>query len=330
MWALHNRTRFVAERTFARDRDGAEVLLVVVKATFTISHDHAPRVAPRQASIAHTPRYRADPARSSLLHEADFALEKRRTDVLLVGNAHARDGIPTIATEVRVRVGKWQKRVAVFGDRRWTRVLGGLRLGKPEPFTSMPLSYERAFGGAGHRENPVGVGAERLAGALESTPVPNLEDRQDPLTLPEQDKRAMSFGPIARDWPARRALAGTFDERWRRERCPLVPDDFDDAFWQCAPPDQQISIEGGENVELTGVSPRGPMRFELPRLRFSFRSRVGNKLVEHPSSMHTLLFEPDENCMTFVFQSALPCHHELQSLSQTIVEEVDGQRFEAA
>lgn len=324
MWALENRTRFVADRTFARDRDGAEVLLVAVKVTFDIGHDHAPALSARQVPLARVPRHRGDPTRTSLAHESDFVLTKRATDVLLFGHACARDGVPTIASEVRVRIGDWQKRVVVFGDRRWVRTFGGFRLSDPQPFVKMPLDYDRAFGGEGHSDNPLGVGAVLDRGGPETTPVPNLEDPDDLLTAPDQNKRAMSFGPIARDWPSRRALAGTYDARWQRERHPLVPEDFDDDFWQSAPADQRARIRGGEAVELVGVSPRGPIRFELPRLRLSFRTRVGKKVVEHPSSIHTIFFEPDDGRMVLVHQSSLECHHDMQRLERTIVEEVDS------
>src|SRR6476659_1612393 len=105
MWELSNRTRFAAERTFARDRDGAEVLLVVLKATFAIGPDGALRVADEQVPVAEVPLHAGEPWRSSLRHDADFALGKRATDVLATGHAHAPQGKPTIAVEARVRVG---------------------------------------------------------------------------------------------------------------------------------------------------------------------------------------------------------------------------------
>jgi hypothetical protein len=361
MWELSNRTRFAAERVFVRDRDGSEVLLVAVKATFAIGQDGALRVADEQIPVERVPRHSGDPvtmgetprppARSSLLYDADFALVKRATDVLVVGHAHALHAKPSIAVMAGVRVGAWQKRVLVVGDRRWDRGISGWWLTDPEPFVTMPLVYERAFGGGGHdggdqtpgpaghdggapqtgraggeiaeyAANPVGKGFARWTADLAGRPAPNLEDPSDPLRSPDQRPRPMSFGPIAREWPERRRLAGTYDERWRRERRPLVPEDFDDAFWQSAPPDQRASLKGGEEVELTGLHPRGTLRFELPRIRLSLRTRLGGRIVEHAPSLHTVLFEPDQDRVVLVFQSALPCHHEIQSLEQTVVREV--------
>jgi hypothetical protein len=320
MWDLTNRTPFAAERTFARDRDGSEVLLVVVKATFRLDGD-ALLIADEQQPVERTPRYLTD-ERSSLIYDGDFALVKQATDVLMVGHAHALGEKPSTASEVSVRVGEWSKRALVFGDRRWTRELSGWWLSDPEPFTRMPLVYERAFGGEDEEQvyeaNPVGVGfAEAPKDGLVA---PNFEDPDDLLRSPGARPRPMGFGPIARHWPLRRRLAGSYDERWLRERRPLVPDDFDDAFHQAAPPDQRVALEGGEEVELVGVSARGVLRFELPRLSLSFRSRLAGELVEHPSSLHTLLLLPDDERVVMAVASALPCHQQLYALEGTLVE----------
>ncbi len=322
MWELENRTRFAAERTFLRDRDGAEVLIVVVRSTFSIGEAGDLGVADVQAPVVTVPTHAGEPEGTSLISESDFVLLKPATDVLLLGHARSLDGKPSIAVEVKARVGGWQKRLVVFGDRRWEHGLSGWSLSDPEPFSSLPLVYERAFGGGACEENPVGVGFSPPTREGADRRAPNLEDPSDLLRSPDQRPRPMGLGPIARAWPVRRRLAGTYDERWRRERRPLVPDDFDDRFWQSAPEDQQTSLEGGEAVELSGVSARGVLRFHLPRLHFAFRTQLGGKWVEHPSSLHTVLFEPDHNRLSLVHQSALPCHHTIQTLKSTVVEEV--------
>src|SRR5688572_23403033 len=50
MWALDNRTPFAAERGWARDREGAEVWIVVVKATFLVERDGGLRVPASQVA----------------------------------------------------------------------------------------------------------------------------------------------------------------------------------------------------------------------------------------------------------------------------------------
>ena len=330
MWLLTNRTRFAAERTFLRDANGAEVLVVAIKATFALDPAGRLELMEQQQPIERVPRYRGDPQRSSLLCETDFVLCKAATDVLLLGSAHAAGGRPSIAVEVGMRVGPLAKTAIAIGDRRWQHDITGFHLSEPEPFASMPLTYERAFGGVDvdgdersvHETNPVGVGYGRNVRASAPPAVPNLEDPEALLRSPEAHPPTIGFGPIARTWPTRRRLAGSYDERWHRERRPLLPADFDPAFYQCAPPDQRLLLRGGEGVELTGVSPDGPLRFELPRIGLTLHTRMGGRTVDHGVMLHTVLFEPDASRVALTFASALPCHAFVQSLGETIVEEV--------
>ena len=44
------------------------------------------------------------------------------------------------------------------------------------------------------------------------------------------------FGPIGPDWEPRQRHAGTYDERWKRERAPVLPADFDPRHNCVAPP----------------------------------------------------------------------------------------------
>ena len=47
------------------------------------------------------------------------------------------------------------------------------------------------------------------------------------------------YGPIDPGWLPRRALAGTYDDRWNRTKKPLLPDDFDPAYALSSPADQR-------------------------------------------------------------------------------------------
>jgi hypothetical protein len=62
MWALANQTKFKAERTFARDADGAEVWIVAVRATFSIQPDGQVLVAEEQQDVCQVPKFFGDPA----------------------------------------------------------------------------------------------------------------------------------------------------------------------------------------------------------------------------------------------------------------------------
>ena len=66
-------------------------------------------------------------------------------EVILLGHAYAPRERPVVALTAALTVGKVRRELLVFGDRSWSpdrKVIS-----RPTPFTRMPLSYGRAFGG---------------------------------------------------------------------------------------------------------------------------------------------------------------------------------------
>jgi hypothetical protein len=57
MWQVDNRTPFAAERGWVRDRNGAEIWLVAVKATFDIKPDGSTEVSEEQSPVLRVPEY---------------------------------------------------------------------------------------------------------------------------------------------------------------------------------------------------------------------------------------------------------------------------------
>ena len=92
-----------------------------------------------------------DPDRlGPVLYASDFADFKPRADLLLTGTCHAPKGQPTIACDVGFAVGGWSKSLLAVGTRVWRKgLLFGAKMTDPEPFLSMPLTWQNAFGGAG-------------------------------------------------------------------------------------------------------------------------------------------------------------------------------------
>jgi hypothetical protein len=323
MWAIDNQTRFKTGRAFARDAEGAEVWIVAVRATFTFDAHGRVAVAKDQQEVCLAPEFFGAPAHSSMRYDTDLVRTKPGTDILLHAHAHAPGGKPAPCVDVGFRVGPLSKQLRVFGDRVWERRLSGLAPGEPIPFVSMPIRYERAWGGAlpdtDARDpfNPAGVGCDAAPGA----PVPNCELPGSPVRSPRHDGPPAGFGPIAYHWQPRLKLAGTYDEAWRKERQPLVPKDFQDAYLRCAPIDQQSdrSLSGGEEVALHHLTPEGIVRFRLPRIGLGFTTRIDGGRVHHGRALHTVIIEPEDRRLVMVWQTALPCHHTLYSLKETIV-----------
>jgi hypothetical protein len=115
------------------------------------------------------------------------------------------------------------------------------------------------------------------------------------------------FGPIDPAWLPRRALAGTYDERWDRTKKPLLPDDFDPAYALSSPTDQRLPqlLIGGERIELLNMTPDGKLTFELPRVSLEFTSVFGRRREPHPAQLATVLVEPEDQRLSLVWQSTL-------------------------
>jgi hypothetical protein len=114
-------------------------------------------------------------------------------------------------------------------------------------------------------------------------------------------------------------LAGTYDEKWEKERLPLLPVDFNERYYQCAPEDQQVLgySKGGEPVELHHLSPGGLLCFTLPRVWLSFSTNFGGEIVKHHAKLHTLILEPDFPRMILVWHTYMPCHNKEHKLERT-------------
>jgi hypothetical protein len=334
MWALDNRTAYASERSWTQDKDGGQYWIVVVKATYDIRPDGSTEVAEKQEPIVRIAVHRGDPASSSLIYEADIVGRKIGTDVLVNGAAYAPRGRRVTSLEVRVRAGSIDKTLLVTGNRRWYAGAAGVTRSEAEPFDTMPITYERAFGGydrsdpdpAQHRlydRNPVGTGFAVRASHLHDQPVPNIEYPSQRIRDWTERPLPAGLGPIPRWWSPRREHAGTYDQRWVNERMPLWATDFDDRYHQSAPPDQQVSgfLRGGEVVELTNLTPTGVLRFALPKVHLGYTTFFGADQHHHVGQLDAVIIEPDKYRVMLVWQTLLACHHDVDYLDMTRVVE---------
>jgi hypothetical protein len=333
---LLNGTRMPAAWIVGIDPSARERLVVVVKGTFLIPDDEGPaELAPesRQAQLIMADTFTGEPGYSAPIYEADFAWAKPRCDILVNGAAYAPQERPAARVRISVKVGEWQKVVDVLGDRVWLR--RGLSLGPsaPQAFTSMPITFDRAFGGTDdtnredirtYMRNPVGrgYGLERSADRLIGRPVSNIEDPRDPVLVPWGDYVPMSLGPIARGWQPRLGLAGTFDQNWLENVFPFLPTDFDPRHFQAAPADQQIDeIRAGAEVVLLNLTAAGRTRFRLPtdlELPVVFFPKRGEP--EHMlGTLDSLLIEPDHGTMLLIWRCARPLRRNIFEVGEVVV-----------
>ena len=315
-----NLTPFAAVCLPSMGRDGDPRVLLVIAASYRMpghgQHELQSLEEPPEVRLADA--YVSDPECSSLRHEGQSAYTRPGTDVSLVGHAWAPGGKPVARSTVGLRVGALTKGAVVFGDRVWQERLG-LRPGAARSFTRLPLVYERCFGGSPERggrstaaatdRNPVGMGLFASERDALGRPLPNFENPGQLLATANDRPAPWGFGPIARHWQPRRSYAGTYDERWEALRLPLWPKDLDERFFHAAPQDLRASpyLQGGEPVTIAGMSPDGPLTFELPRNDLRVRADLqGGHSTHTRPVLDCVEFDCDAMLLTQVYRASFP------------------------
>ena len=159
-----------------------------------------------------------------LLPRDDLLLCQDHLEVILLGSAVAPGGARQV--EVSLSVGGQRRTLRVIGDRIWDEAAG--QMTGAAPFITMPLTWERAFGGSqevwltpdtvvdvAHALNPAGRGFDPAPQALglaegvytaESFPrweqqrrLPNVEAADSPVTTPDDDAPPTCWAPAPLD-----------------------------------------------------------------------------------------------------------------------------------
>ncbi len=240
----------------------------------------------------------------------DAAMSKQRGEVLVAGSAFAV-GEPTTATSVRVQLGSVDKQLYVMGDRQWTATGPSDAV----PFTEMPVTWDRAFGGEGYARNPLGRGYKAVEANGQTThPLPNVEDPKSRVKVPRDRPEPVGFGPIDQTWPQRMDKVGTYDQEWLKTRFPGVARDFDWEFFNCAPKDQRIQgyFALDEKFRVEGMNAgKRVLESALPNITARFflvRTREGepDELVEATSRLDTVLLLPNIERGIVIFRGMVP------------------------
>ena len=314
-----NQTGFLHEFSVGVDKAGHDHVVVVVKGTFDFPESPGGPVlkSAEQVALVMADTQTGEPGYSATLWETDFAFRKPRCDVIANGCAYAPGGRPAQRVPVGIKIGGWSKLFEVLGHREW-RARGPLFTAtSPQPFLRQPFSYDTAWGGtdrldpedklpASYRLNPVGTGWARTRNQhlVPGLRLPNTQAVDEEIRSPFGDYRPMSFGPVGRGWPGRIEYGGTYDENWAANIFPFLPPDFDERYFQMAPPDQQIEHpRGGEEVMLVNLTPAGREGFRLPPTALPialFRGR--DKVFDGRIFPDTILFDPERRRFSLVWR----------------------------
>jgi len=265
------------------------------------------------------------------LWETDFAFRKPRCDVIANGCAYAPGGRPAERVPVGIKVGNWSKLFEVVGHREWRSIGPLFTATSPQPFLKLPISYDVAWGGvdrldledklpASYKYNPVGTGWSRAKNQrlIPGLRLPNTQAIGEEIRSPFGEYKPMSFGPMGRGWPGRIEFGGTYDENWTKNIFPFLPPDFDERYFQMAPPDQQIDApRGGEEVQLVNLTPEGRVSFRLPQTELPMTLFTGReKAFEGKIIADTILFDPENRRFSLVWRVSQRIHKTILDYSE--------------
>ena len=221
-------------------------------------------------------------------------------------------------------------------------------LSAPEAFLQLPLHYAYAYGGqwriegdgwnaAAHdscQANPLGRGFARHwyldAKQIDEVPALRIMDASLPCTAAQfwhgaggkELPTPAGLAAVGRGWLPRRALAGSIvvKDKWDADDIPALPEDFDFAYWNSTPPDQQCPyLAGLEQFTLTNlcrhdhrsarIDPRGNtvLRFALPQqVLCLLLADKNDQLLVWRLVIDTVLVDPEATTVELVWRAIVP------------------------
>lgn len=319
---IRNLTPF-ANMHFANwDAEGREFGVFMVKTAWDILPDGTCKLSDEQEPFVFSDEFHGALNETAVRYPSDLVPYKPKTDILLNATGFAPGGRVAEAWDVRLRMRAdtdeqllIDKTLSVTGPRRWEKGLSGWSLTEPEPVRSCDLRFDYAYGGvvyAGDDDdgepiyealetNPVGAGYVNQRRLREDdTPInaPQILARSETLLRPEVGLTPVGYGPIAAAWLPRRPRGGTYDAAWQENVWPKWPTDYDFAFHNSAPDDQQVDLPQGAGVvvELTNMHPSQPVwTIHVPDPGLVVYGIDGEAIVLHRLTIDTITLDIAED-----------------------------------
>lgn len=239
-------------------------------------------------------------------HPSDVYPVKPLFDFMVCGYACSAE--PKEQFHAAIRYRNTSVELSLLAPRMWKPTLiagaGAVPGAFLERVTSVPLHPAFAFGGdleaSPPSDNPQGMGQPSRRQELGALAMPWVEHPRHRITSMAATTEPAAFGP----WPAsarlRSRYSGTFDKKWRQERSPLAPLDFDSRHYNQADPRLQWAQapKAGEVIELHNLGipgaqhivwPDPPLQVKLPR-RPAIRLHPDTCIVSPQDGLYALLW----------------------------------------
>lgn len=306
LWEIEPNPALAIKGRFQRDENGDEVWVLTAKRAWKqIEKQWVEQTHPE---IYDVPQYAGKEGFSALKHDHEFQITKSNTDVIVYAKARTEAKRPAPYHRCRLLIdGHIDKTIGVYGPRRWVEHAGTLSLSNPQPFIETDIDYSFAIGG--DERNRLGCGIAKTNQELVTQCVPAVFYLKEDWRANPKNSRVAGLGSVPAFFSDRLKLAGTFDKRWELERRPLLPEDFDHAFFQCAPPDQQCKghLLGGERIMLSGCSHDFPLSFRVPSERYVAEARIAGKLHLAPMRIYTVFIDSESQFISITYSASFPC-----------------------
>lgn len=268
------------------------------------------------------------PTPLGLLPRDDLPRADPAFEVIVLGQAHAPGGKPTAQMQVKIRVGPERRELLVTGDRVWEGTGKDRRIGRAAPFTRMPLTWDRAFGGSADvlvdKDSPVTVSdpvnrlgkgfdhvrqAEHLRAMLTppegypkfdaGRPLPNLENPAAPIANWDDAPRPACWATVPMD-------LGLHAQRGMEPQ----PDadgfpgtEVKPALLHRAHPDWVIPVPpAGSPVVLDGLTPDDLVAFRIHPLQVLADWTVGTETGVSELAPQMLVILPEQRRYTLTYR----------------------------
>lgn len=278
-----------------QDPEGKFIFSVLFKRSYDIVPDDVCKRAKKDVKIHTGPVYHGDPKTTSVRYDTDFIPYKLATDVAFEGKAYSLGGVPVQNLKVALCVGEARKELLVIGNRicRWMDG-GRIAATPPEPFSTMEIRYENAYGGVDiysdpvmpcdYPANPLGKGfvIKPTPKSLLNLPLPNLEDPKARLSAErlcildaknwERQPLPAGFGWVPSHWYPRAALAGILpgdvelEKSLREIFAKALPKDQKELYLKHPMPKMNFAYFNGASAGLTFPYLKGTETIALENL----------------------------------------------------------------
>lgn len=323
---LVNQTRVVADvRVATLEGTKHRYGLLVAKATFLVDTDGSTRIDDQ----APVPLFDEDePTELGVMPRDDVPRRDPAFEVIVLGQAY---GVGHAQMLVELAVGHHRQSVLVSGDRYWVSASGGGQHSAPKPFETMPMTWERAFGGSAecwidgesvidleHPMNKYGRGfdAAKLAvdvGKAFDSPggyprlhpdyvrwLPNLEHPNTPIRRWSDEPRPYCWATLPTDIGAHMQRAHDFMAQHKRG---LSQQDMLTMVYQRAHPDWIIELPPIDTVvALSGMTSGPRFAFRIPRLRVLADYELGERTGTRELVPQMLMLLPEQSRFYIVYR----------------------------